>query len=155
MVLSLGCPMSIQRILQLRFLHLWSALVQLFINKMTTIFVSTVPGERAVVTKERRAGAYRLSAYYFAKISSELPLIVIVPIVFYSIIYWMAMIGGVWEFLIFIGVNLLSCLCTQVLSDHRQRIAVYSIWVWLLLHRGNRGTYMSGHVTLVELLYTC
>ncbi|KAK3084059.1 hypothetical protein FSP39_007436 [Pinctada imbricata] len=77
------------------------------------VFFFSVSEEREVVTKERRVGAYRLSAYYLAKISSELPLLIVMPIVFYSISYWMTMLGGVPEFFIFIGVNIMHCLCTQ------------------------------------------
>ncbi|KAK3083673.1 hypothetical protein FSP39_001247 [Pinctada imbricata] len=83
---------------------------------MMLFTISGFPGERVVINKERRAGAYRLSSYYLAKISSELPLLIIMPIIFFSIIYWMSMIGGVSGFFIFIGINLMSCLLIQGLG---------------------------------------
>ncbi|XP_052074941.1 uncharacterized protein LOC127712505 [Mytilus californianus] len=96
-------------------------------DKMGTIFFSVAhwgfncmlgtvtgfPSERGVIKKEREAGAYRLSAYYAAKITSDLPLILIAPILFYSIIYWMSAVGDGILFSIFIGVNLLFCTVAQ------------------------------------------
>ncbi|XP_062571630.1 uncharacterized protein LOC134233657 isoform X2 [Saccostrea cucullata] len=75
--------------------------------------VSSFIGEREVVRKERRAGAYRLSAYYTAKMVSELPMMIVVPIVQLSAMYWLAGLGGPIQFAIFIGINLLNCFTTQ------------------------------------------
>lgn len=77
----------------------------------------TVIGEREVVVKERKAGAYRLSAYYIAKMVSELPMLIIVPIVQLSVMYWMAGLGGPIAFAMFIGINLLNCFTNQVSQD--------------------------------------
>ncbi|XP_076106535.1 uncharacterized protein LOC143075118 isoform X2 [Mytilus galloprovincialis] len=96
-------------------------------DKMGTIFFSVTywgfnciiatvtgfPAERGVIKKEREAGAYRLSAYYAAKITSDLPLILITPVLFYCIIYWMSAIGDGVLFAIFVGVNLLFCTVAQ------------------------------------------
>lgn len=76
--------------------------------------LETVIGEREVVVKEKKAGAYRLSAYYIAKMVSELPMLIILPIVQLSAMYWMAGIGGPITFAMYIGINLLNCFTNQV-----------------------------------------
>ena len=49
-----------------------------------------VPTERSAIAKERAAGMYRLSAYYTAKCVSELPLLVVRPVLMYTLVYWMS-----------------------------------------------------------------
>ncbi|XP_025089507.1 ABC transporter G family member 21-like isoform X1 [Pomacea canaliculata] len=74
--------------------------------------LTSFPPERPVVRKERAAGAYRLSAFYFAKMSSELPLIFVMPSLFITITYWMGGFRGVsqyfatWAILV---LNVLNC----------------------------------------------
>ncbi|XP_062604374.1 uncharacterized protein LOC134266152 [Saccostrea cucullata] len=80
---------------------------------MVTDSVTSFIGERDVVRKERRAGAYRLSAYYTAKMVSELPMMIVVPIIQLSAMYWLAGLGGPIQFAIYIGINLLNCFTTQ------------------------------------------
>ena len=53
-----------------------------FFPVFTTIF--TFPQERAMLAKERAVDMYRLSAYFMARILSDLPLDLILPIGFFA-----------------------------------------------------------------------
>eukprot|EP00055_Hartaetosiga_balthica_P011041 m.49154 g.49154 ORF g.49154 m.49154 type:complete len:663 (-) comp7438_c1_seq1:22-2010(-) len=50
----------------------------------------TFPPERAVVRKEYASGIYRLSAYLAAKSISEVPIMILMPGLYWVISYWMA-----------------------------------------------------------------
>jgi len=67
-----------------------------------------------VVTKERAAGYYRLSAYYLAKQCSELPLIICQPTLFVTIVYWMTGLNRSEAFLSQLLVILLTAVAGQV-----------------------------------------
>ncbi|XP_072039776.1 uncharacterized protein [Amphiura filiformis] len=54
------------------------------------LFMGSFPGERTVIDKERSAGTYHLSAYYMAKMTSELPLLLVFPTLHFTVWYWMA-----------------------------------------------------------------
>jgi hypothetical protein len=49
--------------------------------------LGSFPTERSIVVRERNAKSYRMSAYYMAKLTSELPVVCVLPIIFGSIAY--------------------------------------------------------------------
>ncbi|GMJ12005.1 Arabidopsis thaliana ATP-binding cassette G22, ATP-binding cassette G22 [Hibiscus trionum] len=59
-----------------------------FFPVFTAIF--TFPQERAMLNKERAADMYRLSAYFLARTTSDLPLDLILPVLFIVVVYFMA-----------------------------------------------------------------
>ena len=73
-----------------------------------------VPSERTVVNKERAAGYYRLSAYYLAKLFSELPLVLCQPTLFFVAVYWMTGLNRSEAFLGAFFVLLLTAITGQV-----------------------------------------
>ncbi|XP_047315416.1 ABC transporter G family member 22-like [Impatiens glandulifera] len=59
-----------------------------FFPVFTAIF--TFPQERAMLSKERAADMYRLSAYFMARTTSDLPLDLLLPVLFLLVVYFMA-----------------------------------------------------------------
>ncbi|XP_052176923.1 ABC transporter G family member 22 isoform X2 [Diospyros lotus] len=59
-----------------------------FFPVFTAIF--TFPQERAMLNKERAADMYRLSAYFIARTATDLPLDLILPVLFLLVVYFMA-----------------------------------------------------------------
>ncbi|XP_027350659.1 ABC transporter G family member 22 isoform X2 [Abrus precatorius] len=59
-----------------------------FFPVFTAIF--TFPQERAMLTKERATDMYRLSAYFVARTTSDLPLDLVLPVLFLLVVYFMA-----------------------------------------------------------------
>ncbi|WCJ34140.1 ABC-2 type transporter family protein [Euphorbia peplus] len=59
-----------------------------FFPVFTAIF--TFPQERAMINKERAADMYRLSAYFLARTTSDLPLDLLMPVLFLIVVYFMA-----------------------------------------------------------------
>ncbi|MEW5318872.1 MAG: hypothetical protein WDW38_010056 [Sanguina aurantia] len=65
------------------FIVLFMSFANLFNSLMT------FPPEFQMLVKERQSGMYRLSAYYIARTSSELPVDCLLPSIFYIILYFM------------------------------------------------------------------
>ncbi|KAK4777517.1 hypothetical protein SAY87_017704 [Trapa incisa] len=59
-----------------------------FFPIFTAIF--TFPQERAMLSKERATDMYRLSAYFLARTTSDLPLDLVLPVIFLLVVYFMA-----------------------------------------------------------------
>ncbi|CAI9097538.1 OLC1v1033992C1 [Oldenlandia corymbosa var. corymbosa] len=59
-----------------------------FFPVFTAIFA--FPQERAMLSKERAADMYRLSAYFVARTTSDLPLDLLLPVLFLLVVYFMA-----------------------------------------------------------------
>jgi len=51
--------------------------------------VLTFPAERAVFLKEENAKLYRTSSYFFGRTMVEIPFMILIPIVWSLIVYWM------------------------------------------------------------------
>lgn len=73
-----------------------------------------VPMERVVIHKERSAGWYRLSAYYLAKMTSELPLILVQPGIFVAVSYWCIGFNGVGPFFGTVFIMMVNAIAGQV-----------------------------------------
>ncbi|XP_067048982.1 uncharacterized protein [Acropora muricata] len=71
------------------------------------------PNERTVVNKERASGYYRLSAYYLAKVISELPLVIFQPTLYLTIVYWAAGLNKSESFLTMLFLVLLTTFAAQ------------------------------------------
>ncbi|KAK9713734.1 hypothetical protein RND81_06G047900 [Saponaria officinalis] len=51
--------------------------------------VFAFPQDRSIFTKERASGMYSLSSYFMARISGDLPMELILPTIFVTLVYWM------------------------------------------------------------------
>ena len=80
-----------------------------------TFIISLVPLERPVVNKERLGGYYRLSAYYLGVITGNIPLLLVVPFLVFTIIFWLS--GLNYSFSVYIQmllINMFPALIGQV-----------------------------------------
>lgn len=79
--------------------------------------VFTFPQERTMLEKERASGMYRLSAYFAALNLGDLPMSLVLPAAFFTVVYWMAALKATAAcFFSGLFVLLYSCVCTQGLG---------------------------------------
>lgn len=64
---------------------------QLLFLSFRQLFVAlfTFPDEFKMLLKERASGMYRLSAFYFARTASDLPMDMAIPTIFLLLVYFM------------------------------------------------------------------
>jgi hypothetical protein len=85
--------------------------------------IFTFPQERAMLIKERASGMYRLSAYFLARTAADLPLELILPTLFITIVYWMAglkatFLGFLLTLLVILYTVLVSQVCNESIIPH-------------------------------------
>lgn len=91
----------------------FALLFNVFLSLFGALFA--FPNERAITVKERRSGWFRLSAYFVARCTADLPLDLVVPTGFTVILYWMASLRAV-AFVPILLVVLLSVLISSSLG---------------------------------------
>ncbi|PVD33949.1 hypothetical protein C0Q70_05211 [Pomacea canaliculata] len=106
--------------------------------------VSSFPMERVVIHKERSAGWYRLSAYYLAKMTSELPLILVQPGIFVAVSYWCIGFNGVGPFFGTVFIMMVNAIAGQSIGlflgilcmDFRKAMTVATIFMMAIMLLG-------------------
>jgi len=72
--------------------------------------IFSFPQERIVILKERATASYRLSAYFMATTTADLPVTLLMPFVYLVISYWMTASSFEGHFVTFILITLLAFL---------------------------------------------
>jgi ATP-binding cassette subfamily G (WHITE) protein 2 len=68
--------------------------------------------DRPLINRDRASGLYAGGAYFGARSLLDLPILIIVPVLFNSILYFMVGLRGTPEaFFTFLGICILNCIC--------------------------------------------
>ncbi|KNA17322.1 hypothetical protein SOVF_080980 [Spinacia oleracea] len=79
--------------------------------------VFAFPQDRSIFAKERASGMYSLSSYFMARIIGDLPMELILPSIFLTLVYWMTGLRpDIWTFLQTLGVIIGYVLVSQGLG---------------------------------------
>ncbi|KAK3585439.1 hypothetical protein CHS0354_020158 [Potamilus streckersoni] len=106
--------------------------------------VISFPMEKLVINKERAAGWYRLSAYYLAKITTEITLIIVQPIFFLTIVYWSVGLSGPGPFFATMGTIFVHSFVGQTMGlflgilcmDMRRGISIATVVIMFIMLLG-------------------
>merc|ERR1712157_526699 len=72
------------------------------------------PQERIVILKERATASYRLSAYFCAMTTADMPVFLFMPLLFLIVSYWMAVPTlGISTFVLILLIALISVITGQ------------------------------------------
>ncbi|EDV23812.1 uncharacterized protein TRIADDRAFT_57389 [Trichoplax adhaerens] len=74
------------------------------------------PLERIVFVKERSAGMFRISSYFAAKVTSEIPIYFIWPTLFFTVSYWCSGVGGFTTYIITLMILLVNVITVQAIG---------------------------------------
>ncbi len=77
-----------------------------------TQFAVNMVLDRPLINRDRASGLYSAGAYFGARSLLDLPLLIAIPLIFNSILYFMVGLRGTPEaFFTFLGVCILNCIC--------------------------------------------
>jgi len=110
----------------------------------------TFPAEKPVIRRERKEGSYRLSIYFLAKMTAELPFEMLFPIIFNLIVYWTAAfrLDGFSIFYYYVSVCVSATVSSSIgvlisSSINKPRTGVVIITITLLFSMLSAGFYVS------------
>jgi len=110
----------------------------------------TFPAEKPVIIRERKEGSYRLSIYFLAKMTAELPFELLFPILFNLIVYWFVAyrLNGYSIGMYFITVGVSATVSSSIgvmisSSINRPRTGVVITTVTLLFSMLSAGFYVN------------
>lgn len=107
--------------------------------------VLTFPSELSVFIKERSNGWYHSRTYYLAKTMADIPMQILFPIVYGTIIYLMSgQLFEPWRFGMFLTILILTGLCAQ---SHGLFVSA------LFVHDPNAAVYVGPMTTIPFLLF--